>query len=183
MSPFETPSATALRADLEAKGVRYALASFVDLHGVSKAKAVPLSHLGQMLQGSELFTGAALDGVPQEVSDDEVAAVPDPASATVLPWQKDVAWFASDLHLHGQPFEACSRNILNRVREQAASMGYRFNLGIETEFSVLRRDASRRSSAIGRSLTTTPSMTITSRLRTRRRFTGSRGQCAFTAIP
>lgn len=141
MSPFETPSATALRADLEAKGVRYALASFVDLHGVSKAKAVPLSHLSQMLQGSELFTGAALDGVPQEVSDDEVAAVPDPASATVLPWQKDVAWFASDLHLHGQPFEACSRNILNRVREQAASMGYRFNLGIETEFFVLRRDA------------------------------------------
>jgi glutamine synthetase len=59
----------------------------------------------------------------------------------VLPWQKDVAWFASDLHLHGQPFEACSRNILNRVREQAASMGYRFNLGIETEFFVLRRDA------------------------------------------
>ena len=64
---LETPGAEALRADLEAKGVRYALASFVDLHGVSKAKAVPLPHLAQMLQGSELFTGAALDGVPQDV--------------------------------------------------------------------------------------------------------------------
>ena len=130
-----------LAADLEARGVRYALASFVDLHGVSKAKAVPLPHLGQMLQGSELFTGAALDGVPQEVSDDEVAAVPDPASLTVLPWKPDVAWFASNLHLNGQPFEACSRNILNRVRAEAAAMGYRFNLGIETEFFVLRRDS------------------------------------------
>ena len=130
-----------MAADLEARGVRYALASFVDLHGVSKAKAVPLAHLGQMLRGSELFTGAALDGVPQEVSDDEVAAVPDPASLTVLPWQPDLAWFASDLHLHGQPFEACSRNILNRVRAEAAAMGYSFNLGIETEFFVLRRDA------------------------------------------
>lgn len=140
MSSHETVDAATLRASLEAQGVRYALASFVDLHGVSKAKAVPLAHLGQMLQGSELFTGAALDGVPQEVSDDEVAAVPDPASATVLPWQQDVAWFASDLHLHGQPFEACSRNILNRLRGQAAAMGYRFNLGIETEFFVLRRD-------------------------------------------
>ncbi|MGB7565424.1 MAG: type III glutamate--ammonia ligase [Prochlorococcaceae cyanobacterium] len=128
-----------LKAELAAKGVRYALASFVDLHGVSKAKAVPLAHLGQMLRGSELFTGAALDGVPQEVSDDEVAAVPDPASATVLPWKKDVAWLASDLHLNGAPFEACSRNILNRVRAQAAAMGYRFNLGIETEFFVLRQ--------------------------------------------
>jgi glutamine synthetase len=133
--------ASDLQSDLEAQGVRYALASFVDLHGVSKAKAVPLAHLHQMMGGSELFTGAALDGVPQEVSDDEVAAVPDPASVTVLPWQSDVAWFASDLHLQGQPFEACSRNILHRVRAQAAAMGYRFNLGIETEFFVLKQGA------------------------------------------
>ena len=136
--PASDPTA-ALQADLRAKGVRYALASFVDLHGVSKAKAVPLAHLGQMMAGSELFTGAALDGVPQEVSDDEVAAVPDPASITVLPWQREVAWFASDLHLHGQPFDACSRNILGRVRQEAAAMGFRFNLGIETEFFVLKK--------------------------------------------
>jgi glutamine synthetase len=127
-----------LKTVLANQGVRYALASFVDLHGVSKAKAVPLAHVDQMLRGSELFTGAALDGVPQEVSDDEVAAVPDRDSITVLPWKKDVAWMASNLHLNGAPFEACSRNILNRVRAQAAAMGYRFNLGIETEFFVLR---------------------------------------------
>lgn len=130
-----------LKEQLEASGVRYALASFVDLHGVCKAKAVPLAHLEQMLAGSELFTGAALDGVPQEVSDDEVAAVPDPGSMTILPWQPEVAWFASDLHLHGRPFEACSRTILRRQCSAAAAMGYRFNLGIETEFFVLRRDA------------------------------------------
>ncbi len=139
--PAPTTNGQGLATDLEARGVRYALASFVDLHGVSKAKAVPLPHLGQMLRGSELFTGAALDGVPQEVSDDEVAAVPDPASLTVLPWKPEIAWFASDLHLHGKPFEACSRNILHRVRAQAAAMGYRFNLGIETEFFVLKRNA------------------------------------------
>jgi glutamine synthetase len=130
-----------LQSDLHSMGVRYALASFVDLHGVSKAKAVPLAHLGRMMAGSELFTGAALDGVPQEVSDDEVSAVPDPASAIVLPWHPEVVWFASDLHLHGRPFEACSRNILHRVRDQARTMGYRFNLGIETEFFVLKSAA------------------------------------------
>ena len=97
-----------IKTQLENQGVRYALASFVDLHGMAKAKAVPLAHLAQMARGSELFTGAALDGVPQEVSDDEVAAVPDANSLTILPWQKEVAWLASDLHLNGQPFEACS---------------------------------------------------------------------------
>jgi glutamine synthetase len=140
MSGPESFDAQTLRGELESQGVRYALASYVDLHGICKAKAVPLSHLGQMLRGSELFTGAALDGIPQDMSDDEVAAMPDPDSATVLPWQRELVWMASDLHLHGQPFEACSRNILHRVRAQAAAMGYRFNLGIETEFFVLRRD-------------------------------------------
>ena len=62
---------------LEAKGVRYGLASYVDIHGRPKCKAVPISHFAQMLRGSELFTGAALDGVPQEVNDNEVAAHPD----------------------------------------------------------------------------------------------------------
>ena len=137
----EATTVNALQADLAARGVRYALANFVDLHGVCKAKAVPLDHLPAMLSGSELFTGAAVDGVPQDVSDDEVAALPDPASATVLPWRPDTVWFASNLQLGGQPFEACSRNILCRVRDQAAAMGLRFNLGVETEFFVLRRDA------------------------------------------
>ncbi|MEY4839230.1 MAG: hypothetical protein RLZZ374_138 [Cyanobacteriota bacterium] len=137
---MSSPNWQQIKTDLDQKGVRYALASFVDLHGMAKAKAVPLAHLGQMARGSELFTGAALDGVPQEVSDDEVAAVPDAASLTILPWQQEVAWFASDLHLRGEPFEACSRNVLHRVRAEAAAMGYSFNLGIETEFFVLKRN-------------------------------------------
>ena len=128
-----------LQLDLLSCGVKYALASFVDIHGNGKAKAVPLDHFASMLSGSELFTGAALDGVPQDVSDDEVAAIPDLASATVLPWRRDVVWLASSLELNGAPFEACSRQILTRVRQQAAALGYRFNLGIETEFFVLRR--------------------------------------------
>lgn len=140
MNTPDPAAVEALRSVLETRGVRYALASYVDLHGVCKAKVVPLGHLGSMLQGSELFTGAALDGVPQEVSDDEVAAVPDPATATVLPWRRDLVWMASTLHLHGSPFDACSRHILQRVQAQASAMGYRFNLGIETEFFVLRRD-------------------------------------------
>jgi glutamine synthetase len=59
----------------------------------------------------------------------------------MLPWRPDTVWFASNLKLGEDPFEACSRNILSRVRDQAAAMGLRFNLGVETEFFVLRREA------------------------------------------
>jgi len=101
------PAQHAKIAALEEQGIRYGLASYVDLHGRPKCKAVPIAHFAQMLRGSELFTGAALDGVPQEVNDDEVAAHPDFARALVLPWQADTMWFPSDLWLGGAPFEAC----------------------------------------------------------------------------
>lgn len=138
MTASLTPELQALKDSLAAKGVKYALASFVDIHGMCKAKAVPLSHFGQMMEGSELFTGAALDGVPQEVSDEEVATYPDPNSATILPWNSEMVWFASDLYLQGKPFEACCRSILKRVLAEAAAMGFTFNLGVETEFFILK---------------------------------------------
>jgi glutamine synthetase len=125
-----------LKQSLAERGVRFLLASYVDMHGVPKSKMVPIDHLEQMAAGSELFTGAALDGVPQDVSDEEVASHPDLASCRVLPWNREVAWFASNLWCEGKPFEPCSRNILQRVTAKAASMGYGMNLGMEAEFFV-----------------------------------------------
>lgn len=122
---------------LTAAGVRYAAISFVDMHGKPKAKIVPLAHLEQAANGSEMFTGAALDGVPQDVNDDEVAPHPDLDEAIVMPFNREIAWFPGDLWIGDTPFEACSRQILKRVTAEAATLGYTFNLGIETEFFLL----------------------------------------------
>lgn len=126
-------------AALDTKTAKFAMASYVDIHGVIKGKFVPVAHLDRMLGGSELYTGAALDGVPQDINDDEVAAMPDPASATTCSWNPELVWYASDLYLNGKPFEACSRSILKRQIDAAAEMGFTFNLGIETEFFVFKR--------------------------------------------
>eukprot|EP00850_Spirogloea_muscicola_P004604 SM000020S05954 [mRNA] locus=s20:55743:59566:- [translate_table: standard] len=131
--PPPPPPLPELRSQLLDAGVKYAIASFVDVHGVCKGKVVPLAHLEGMFGGSELFTGAALDGVPQEVCDDEIATMPDARGCTILPWKKEVVWFPSDLYLQGKPFEACSRGILKRQLAAALDMGYTFNLGIETD--------------------------------------------------
>lgn len=121
-------------------GVKYAAISFVDMHGKPKAKMVPLNHLEQAAKGSEMFTGAALDGVPQDVNDDEVAPHPDLDAGIITPFNREVAWFPGDLWIGDAPFEACSRQILKRVTADAATLGYTFNLGIETEFFLLTDD-------------------------------------------
>ena len=125
-----------LKQNLQQNNIKYLIPSYVDMHGVPKTKMVPVAHLERMLGGSELFTGAALDGVPQDVSDEEVAAHPDPASCTIVPWRDDCAWFSSDLWCEGKPFEPCNRGILKKVLSEAESMGYRVNCGIEAEFYV-----------------------------------------------
>ncbi len=142
-------NAEALKTELQSKGVEFCMASYVDIHGRSKCKVVPIGHLNNMLAGSELFTGAALEGVPQEVNEDEVAALPDPAAATILPWKPNFAWFPSDLYLRDQPFEACSRQILKRVLSRLDASEMIFNLGIETEFFILRQDANGKAVPIG----------------------------------
>jgi glutamine synthetase len=136
-SPKKTLSPADPKTLAEA-GVKYCLATYVDMHGVAKAKMVPIAHFDQMMQGSELFTGAANDGVPQEVSDEEVSARPDPTSWMILPWNSQIAWFSSDLYCAGAPFEPGSRNILGRVLEHAKSMGLGMNLGMEAEFFMFK---------------------------------------------
>lgn len=67
--------------------------------------------------------------------------MPDMASMQQCQWNPELAWFASDLYLKGQPFAACSRNILKRQLAKAEAMGFTFNLGIETEFFILKKGA------------------------------------------
>lgn len=126
-----------LEQELRSRGVRYAVAGFTDVHGRIKGKVVPIDHLAQMAAGSELFTGAALDGLPQDVAEEELSARPDLTRGCQLPWNPEFAYFPSSMYCQGEPFEAASRNVLVRQLDRAAEHGLTFNLGIETEFFVL----------------------------------------------
>ncbi|MEM8790551.1 MAG: type III glutamate--ammonia ligase [Pseudomonadota bacterium] len=137
-------TAKTLKKRLKDAGVTTCIASYVDMHGISKSKFVPMSHFDQMMKGSEMFTGAALDGVPQEINDEEVACMPDPGAAVICPWEPTVALIPSDLWCEGKPFEACSRNILGRQVERAREMGFVMNMGMEAEFFVFRDGGSDR---------------------------------------
>jgi len=133
---------TALRRKFEDAGVQFCFSTYVDIHGVSKAKASPLSALEKMAGGSELFTVGAMEGMgligPHE---DECAAVPDLDTAVICPWDKRQAYFFGDLYYHGAPYSNDSRVILKRQIERAARLGLKLNIGMEMEFYVLFVDA------------------------------------------
>ena len=130
----------ARREELRERGIAYCLSAYVDMHGVPKAKAVPIDHFTQMMGGSELFTGAAIDGLGQGPADDELAVWPDLEAITQLPWEPSVAWAPGQLHYHGQPYPMDSRTVLRRQTDRLAELGLQFNLGIETEFFLVRRE-------------------------------------------
>jgi glutamine synthetase len=132
----------ATRKELKAAGVHTCFAAFVDIHGVPKAKATPMRVFEKMCNGQELYTVGANEGLglagPHE---DECATVPDLDSLVIFPWDSTQAWFNADLYYHGAPYPNDPRGMLRRVMAKAEAQGFRFNLGIEPEFYVLKRNA------------------------------------------
>jgi glutamine synthetase len=135
---YDTNLIAETKRELISKGVQYCLATYVDVHGVPKAKTSPIESFEKMARGSELFTVGAMEGMglvgPQE---DECAAVPDLSSMMILPWDKRFAWFASDLHYREEPYANCSRVLLKRALDRAKQ--YTFNIGVEAELYVFRK--------------------------------------------
>jgi glutamine synthetase len=137
-TPIDHQTLAAKREELRAAGVRYCIGAYVDIHGNPKAKCVPIDHFEHMMQGSELFTGYALDGLGQEPNEDEISSVPDLSRLIRIPWQPDVAWIPADNYFHGAPYPLSTRVLLGRLMREAEKLGYVFQLGIECEIYVLR---------------------------------------------
>jgi glutamine synthetase len=134
------PEITALQQTLADKGIRYCLGAYVDIHGVPKGKVVPLGHFAQFAAGSELYTGYALDGLGQAPNEDEIASLPDLERWVQVPWRPELAWFPADNTFHGKPYPLNTRVLLKKVLDEAAKLGFGFNLGIECEVYFLRQD-------------------------------------------
>ncbi|MFZ4895242.1 glutamine synthetase family protein [Plantibacter sp. Mn2098] len=124
-------------------GVKYAMGGWVDVHGRSKAKVVPIELLPKLLDGSERYTPRGITGFGvMEPQEDESVAIPDPSTLRVLPWDRRFVWMAADLLREGEePFDQCTRSILKEQLRLARERGFEFKLGVEIELFVFRPDA------------------------------------------
>ena len=132
-----------LKARAEKDGIEFFLAMFVDLHGKPCAKAVPMGSFDMLLDGGAGFAGFAAGDLGQTPADPDMTVLPDPASYTPLPWKPGVAVLHCDPHVNGQPWPYAPRVILKRQLDQLAQdRGWKLKMGIEAEYSLLRRTGS-----------------------------------------
>lgn len=141
------PDHQALADRLASQGVEFVFGGWVDAMGRTKSKVVPVSHLANLLAGSERYTPRGMGDLGQmNPIEDECVAVPDPATLTICPWDGRFAWMAADLLYGGrEPFALCPRSVLKRQVAAAAAEGFACNLGVETEIFVFRPESLDRS--------------------------------------
>ncbi|MCW3098080.1 MAG: Type glutamate--ammonia ligase, partial [Chthonomonadaceae bacterium] len=120
--------------------IAFLLCSFVEMNGAPKAKLVPSTHLQDVAEEGAGFAGFAAGNIGQGPHSPDMSALPDFDSLTVLPWRKDTAWVAGNVHVEGRPWNYCPRTILQRQLSLAREQGFEFKAGVEPEFMLLKPD-------------------------------------------
>jgi glutamine synthetase len=129
------------QAYLKSQGVQYVLAQFVDIHGVAKAKSVPVDHLGTVIEDGAGFAGFAISGVGIEPHGPDFLARGDLSTVSLVPWQPGLARIVCEGHVNGEPWGFDSRVVLKKQVARLTEMGLTMFSGLEPEFSLLVRNA------------------------------------------
>jgi glutamine synthetase len=126
-------------------GVEFIRLQFTDLFGIMKNVAITLSQLEKALDNDCMFDGSSIDGFVR-IDESDMYLHPDFDTWAIFPWRK---------HLNAQtarlicsvycadnetPFLGDPRNVLQKVIDEAADMGYAFNVGPECEFFLFKLD-------------------------------------------
>ena len=131
-------TADQVKKRIEDEDIEYFLCSFVEMSGAPKAKLVPATNFDEMSREGAGFAGFAAGHIGQGPHDTDMMNIPDLDSLTVLPWRKNVAWLAGNIHVNGEAWPYCPRTILMRQLEKARREGFTFNVGVEPEFMLLK---------------------------------------------
>src|SRR2546428_13111681 len=118
-----------VRKEITDRGVEFLFAQFVDMYAKPSAKLVPATHLDDAFADGAGFAGFAAGEIGQGPHSPDLAAMPDPASYTPVPWQSNLARVACDVYVEGEPSTYCPRTILRRPLARAAGKGYVFKIG------------------------------------------------------
>ena len=139
MDEIKKPTADEVRKAIKDDGIEFLFANFVDMHARPSAKLIPADKVDGLLEDGAGFAGFAAGDIGQQPNDPDMIAMPDVGSYTQLPWKPNVGWFASNATVEGESWPYCPRTILQNQMKRCEEMGYRFLIGYELEYFLVRK--------------------------------------------
>lgn len=128
---------------VEEEDIEFIRLQFTDMFGTLKNVAITASQLEKALDNKCMFDGSSIEGFVR-IDESDMYLYPDLNTFEVFPWRPQhgkVARMICDVYRpNGTPFEGDPRYILKKVLEEAADMGYSFNVGPECEFFLFHTD-------------------------------------------
>lgn len=125
----------------KAHGVRFLLATFVDMTGKPCAKLVPVEAADELEAGAMGFAGYAAGLIGQKPQDSDLIAVPDLTSFTPVPFIKEgLAIIHCDPHVDGKPWPFAPRVILKNTLARLGDQGMQAKVGAEVEYFLVNKN-------------------------------------------
>lgn len=128
---------------VEEEDVEFIRLQFTDIFGTMKNVAITSSQLEKALDNKIMFDGSAIEGYAR-IEESDMYLYPDLDTFCVFPWrpqQGKVARIMCDVYNADRtPFAGDCRTVLRHQIEEAAKLGYTFNVGPECEFFLFHQD-------------------------------------------
>lgn len=128
---------------VEEEDVEFIRLQFTDMFGTLKNVAITKSQLEKALNNRCMFDASSIEGFVR-IEESDMYLYPDLDTFAIFPWrpqQGKVARIICDIYRPDKtPFEGDSRYILRRTIEEAAKIGYHFDVGPECEFFLFHTD-------------------------------------------
>ena len=126
---------------IEERNIRFVRLWFTDVLGFLKSVAIAPAELENAFDEGIGFDGSAIEGFAR-VTESDMLAKPDPTTFSVLPWRTEspgAARMFCDITMpDGRPSPADPRNVLRRILDKAAGMGYTCYTHPEIEFFLFK---------------------------------------------
>ena len=123
--------------------VKFVRLQFTDIFGTLKNVAITTSQVEKALDNKCMFDGSSIEGFVR-IEESDMYLWPDLDTFVILPWHTrhgKIARLICDVYKpDGTPFEGDPRYILRKAIQDAADMGYSFNVGPECEFFLFNTD-------------------------------------------
>jgi glutamine synthetase len=120
--------------------VRFVNLQFTDITGAVKSVTIPIHQFADSIEHGTWFDGSSIEGFAR-IAESDMYLMPDITTFRVIPWERGENTTARVICRvftpSGEPFPGDPREVLMRVLQEAADLGFDYYTGPELEFFLL----------------------------------------------